>query len=109
MLEIHSRKSQGHRNKVSDTFRNGQGLVMFTSDVSARGMDYPDVSAVLQVTKTERKIKQNREMGGEFVPEILMFFVVVVWTVCVCFFLCVFRFDGSYCYRSFHREAALSS
>lgn len=49
VLEIHSRKSQGHRNKVSEKFRNGQGLVMFTSDVSARGMDYPDVSAVLQV------------------------------------------------------------
>lgn len=49
MLEIHSRKSQGHRNKVSEQFRNGQGLVMFTSDVSARGMDYPDVSAVVQV------------------------------------------------------------
>lgn len=49
MLEIHSRKSQGHRNKVSEMFRNGQGLVMFTSDVSARGMDYPDVTAVLQV------------------------------------------------------------
>lgn len=49
VLEIHSRKSQGHRNKVSELFRNGQGLVMFTSDVSARGMDYPDVSAVIQV------------------------------------------------------------
>lgn len=49
VLEIHSRKSQGHRNKVSEKFRNGQGLIMFTSDVSARGMDYPDVSAVLQV------------------------------------------------------------
>ena len=49
MLEIHSRKSQGHRNKVSEKFRNGEGLIMFTSDVSARGMDYPDVSAVLQV------------------------------------------------------------
>lgn len=49
MLEIHSRKSQGHRNKVSEKFRNGEGLIMFTSDVSARGMDYPDVTAVLQV------------------------------------------------------------
>ena len=51
MLEIHSRKSQGHRNKVSEHFRNGRGLVMFTSDVSARGMDYPDVTAVMQVNK----------------------------------------------------------
>jgi ATP-dependent RNA helicase MSS116 len=49
VLEIHSRKSQGHRNKVSDTFRNGNQLIMFTSDVSARGMDYADVSAVIQV------------------------------------------------------------
>lgn len=60
VLEIHSRKSQGHRNKVSDLFRNGQGLVMFTSDVSARGMDYPDVSAVLQVTKN-RETRERDE------------------------------------------------
>lgn len=50
VLEIHSRKSQGHRNKVSEQFRNGRGLIMFTSDVSARGMDYPDVSTVIQVS-----------------------------------------------------------
>ncbi|CAN0070731.1 unnamed protein product, partial [Hapterophycus canaliculatus] len=56
VLEIHSRKSQGHRNKVSDQFRNGQGLVMFTSDVSARGMDYPDVSAVIQVMSLIRTV-----------------------------------------------------
>lgn len=52
VLEIHSRKSQGHRNKISEQFRNGRGLIMFTSDVSARGMDYPDVSAVIQVRHT---------------------------------------------------------
>lgn len=55
VLEIHSRKSQGHRNKVSEHFRNGRGLVMFTSDVSARGMDYPDVTAVMQVSGRARK------------------------------------------------------
>ena len=51
VLEIHSRKSQGHRTKVTERFRNGRGLIMFTSDVSARGMDYPDVSAVLQASR----------------------------------------------------------
>lgn len=51
VLEIHSRKSQSHRNRISERFRNGRGLVMFTSDVSARGMDYPDVSAVIQARK----------------------------------------------------------
>ena len=30
-------------------FREGSGLTMFTSDVSARGVDYPDVSLVVQV------------------------------------------------------------
>jgi ATP-dependent RNA helicase MSS116 len=49
VLEIHSRKSQSQRTRVSDAFRDGHGLVMFTSDVSARGMDYPDVTAVVQV------------------------------------------------------------
>ncbi|CAM9901402.1 unnamed protein product, partial [Scytosiphon promiscuus] len=63
VLEIHSRKSQGHRNKVSDQFRNGQGLVMFTSDVSARGMDYPDVSAVIQVGLPSDKAQYIHRLG----------------------------------------------
>jgi len=49
VLEIHSRRSQSQRNKVSEQFREGHSLVMFTSDVSARGMDSPDVSSVIQV------------------------------------------------------------
>ena len=49
ILEIHSRKSQSHRTKVSDVFRDAAGGVcLFTSDVSARGMDYPDVTRVIQ-------------------------------------------------------------
>lgn len=49
-LEIHSRKSQAFRTKVSDDFRKHTGgVIMFTSDVSARGVDYPDVTLVLQV------------------------------------------------------------
>ena len=52
MLEIHSRKSQSHRDKVSEQFRNGTNLIMFSSDVSARGMDYPDVTRVIQVLLT---------------------------------------------------------
>ena len=56
VLEIHSRKSQAVRQKASDKFRaaNRGGAVLFSSDVSARGMDYPDVSFVLQVGLTER-------------------------------------------------------
>ncbi|KAH9298162.1 hypothetical protein KI387_029844, partial [Taxus chinensis] len=47
--EIHSRKSQCYRTRVSDEFRKSKGLVLVTSDVSARGVDYPDVTLVIQV------------------------------------------------------------
>jgi ATP-dependent RNA helicase MSS116 len=54
VLEIHSRKSQSVRQKASDKFRTAKSAVLFSSDVSARGMDYPDVTFVLQVGITER-------------------------------------------------------
>ena len=50
VLETHSRKSQAARTRVAEAFRNSKGVIMFTSDVSARGMDYPDVSLVVQVS-----------------------------------------------------------
>jgi ATP-dependent RNA helicase MSS116, mitochondrial len=50
VLEIHSRISQGARTNTSERFRHAQtAAVMFTSDVSARGVDYPNVTHVLQV------------------------------------------------------------
>ena len=42
--EIHSRKSQSQRTKTSDEFRKGTDMILFSSDVSARGVDYPDVT-----------------------------------------------------------------
>ncbi|KAL1830340.1 hypothetical protein ACET3Z_008752 [Daucus carota] len=47
--EIHSRKPQSYRTRVSDEFRKSKGLILVTSDVSARGVDYPDVTLVIQV------------------------------------------------------------
>lgn len=47
--EIHSRKSQSYRTKVSEEFRQSKGLILVSSDVSARGVDYPDVTLVVQV------------------------------------------------------------
>jgi hypothetical protein len=40
---------QGHRTRVSDEFRRSKKAILFSSDVSARGVDYPDVSLVIQV------------------------------------------------------------
>ncbi|CAM9176162.1 unnamed protein product, partial [Sphacelaria rigidula] len=49
VLETHSRKAQSQRTKVSQAFRQRKGVIMFSSDVSARGLDYPDVTLVVQV------------------------------------------------------------
>ena len=55
VLEIHSRMSQSSRQKASSKFRaSTSNSILFTSDVSQRGVDYPDVSHVIQV----RCIKQ---------------------------------------------------
>lgn len=49
-FDIHSQRSQESRSKVSNAFRTANaGSVLFTSDVSARGVDYPGVSLVIQV------------------------------------------------------------
>lgn len=47
--EIHSRKPQIYRTRVSEEFKEAKRLILITSDVSARGMNYPDVSLVIQV------------------------------------------------------------
>ncbi|KAK7349430.1 hypothetical protein VNO77_06795 [Canavalia gladiata] len=47
--EIHSRKPQSYRTRVSEEFRKSKGLILVTSDVSARGVDYPNVTLVVQV------------------------------------------------------------
>jgi len=54
VLEIHSRKSQTQRVKIAESFRQGKNLILFSSDVSARGVDYPGVSLIVQVGLTDR-------------------------------------------------------
>ncbi|GAA5937231.1 hypothetical protein JCM3775_001586 [Rhodotorula graminis] len=50
-IEIHSKKTQQQRTKASDLFRRASTgySVLVTSDVSARGVDYPGVTRVIQV------------------------------------------------------------
>ena len=49
--EMHSRLSQGSRNRVRQEFLQPlhQDRILLTSDVSARGVDYPDITHVIQV------------------------------------------------------------
>ena len=45
--EIHSRKPQTYRTRVSKEFKESKGLILVSSDVSARGVDYPNVTPTL--------------------------------------------------------------
>lgn len=51
IVEIHSKKDQNQRTRASDQFRSATTgySVLVTSDVSARGVDYPNVTRVIQV------------------------------------------------------------
>ncbi|RHY16718.1 hypothetical protein DYB25_005977 [Aphanomyces astaci] len=55
ILEMHSRKSQAHRTKAADVFRTQDNQILFSSDVSARGVDYPGVTLVIQVGLTDKE------------------------------------------------------
>jgi hypothetical protein len=47
--EIHSRMSQSARTKATDAFRAAPEGVLFSSDVTARGIDVKGVTAVVQL------------------------------------------------------------
>jgi ATP-dependent RNA helicase MSS116 len=51
VYEIHSKKQQDARTTTSDAFRNDKSgaSILVTSDVSARGVDYPGVTRVIQI------------------------------------------------------------
>lgn len=63
LLEMHSRKSQSYRTNVAKKFTQQSNVVLFSSDVSARGVDYPDVTAVVQVGAPSDKAQYVHRLG----------------------------------------------
>ncbi|KAF3491244.1 uncharacterized protein GIQ15_00761 [Arthroderma uncinatum] len=54
-IEIHSRLTQAQRTFSAESFRRLQTGILFSSDVTARGMDFPNVSHVIQMgTPTDK-------------------------------------------------------
>ena len=49
IIEMHSRLTQSMRTRSTAAFRRDPASIMFSSDVAARGMDFPDVSHVIQM------------------------------------------------------------
>ncbi|GIK04837.1 hypothetical protein Aspvir_008934 [Aspergillus viridinutans] len=50
VYEIHSQLTQARRTRSSDFFRAAKSAILFSSDVTARGMDFPDVTHVFQIS-----------------------------------------------------------
>lgn len=46
---IHSKLNQLQRTRAAESFRRSQSGVLFSSDVTARGMDFPNVTHVIQM------------------------------------------------------------
>lgn len=49
LVEMQSRLSQDQRTRNSAFFRRAESAILFSSDVTARGMDFPDVTHVIQM------------------------------------------------------------
>ncbi|KAL2060905.1 hypothetical protein VTL71DRAFT_8957 [Oculimacula yallundae] len=49
VLEIHGQLSQQQRTYVADKFRRSKSAILFSTDVTARGMDFPNVTHVIQI------------------------------------------------------------
>lgn len=49
IIEINSRLSQAQRDRATSDFRRCETGILISSDVTARGMDYPDVTHVIQL------------------------------------------------------------
>ena len=63
VLEIHSKKTQGNRTKVSTNFRKFKKGILFTTDVSARGVDYPNVTHVVQYGSADSRETYIHRLG----------------------------------------------
>ena len=49
IIEINARLSQQSRTRAADTFRRADSAILLSSDVTARGMDFPNVTHVIQM------------------------------------------------------------
>ena len=49
IFEIHARLSQYERTRAAEGFRRAESGILLSSDVTARGMDFPNVTHVIQI------------------------------------------------------------
>ncbi|KKK12509.1 hypothetical protein P175DRAFT_0474534 [Aspergillus ochraceoroseus IBT 24754] len=61
--EIHSRLTQKQRTQVTQWFRRCKSGILFSSDVTARGMDFPAVTHVIQLGTPQDREKYIHRLG----------------------------------------------
>nr|CAG8488578.1 12758_t:CDS:2 [Entrophospora candida] len=64
VFELHSGKTQDYRTRISERFRRcSRDAILVTSDVSARGVDYPGVTLVLQIGAPSSREQYIHRLG----------------------------------------------
>ncbi len=63
ILEIHSKLTQAGRTNAADAFRSAKSAILISSDVTARGMDFPDVTHVIQMGLPQSKDTYIHRIG----------------------------------------------
>lgn len=63
VIEIHSKLTQSRRTKATERFRDAARAVMMTSDVTARGIDFPDVTLVVQIGAPSDRAQYIHRLG----------------------------------------------
>ncbi|XP_048501107.1 DEAD-box ATP-dependent RNA helicase 48 isoform X2 [Beta vulgaris subsp. vulgaris] len=70
--EIHSRKPQLYRSRIIEEFKQSKRLILISSDVSARGMNYPDVTLVIQITISGPPSKKKKRLPCRFCHDMVL-------------------------------------
>ena len=61
VLELHGDMDANQKEKVEKKFRESSSLILFASDMAARGVDYPDVTHVVQVGVTSKLSNKHQD------------------------------------------------
>jgi len=62
-IELQSRQTESKRRHYAEIFRRLQSVVVFASDLAARGMDFPDVTLVVQVGAPKTRELYTHRLG----------------------------------------------
>ncbi|TID16381.1 hypothetical protein E2P81_ATG11808 [Venturia nashicola] len=63
IYEIHSKLTQEQRTRATGWFKQAESALLFTSDVTARGMDFPNVTHVIQVGQPQNRDTYIHRVG----------------------------------------------